>query len=56
MRCKVPLVLIDLQCCKDESDENGGSKPADKCLTKEYEIESRGMSFVGWFDRRNRII
>lgn len=37
MRCEVSLGLIDLKCRKYKSDEDGGDKTPNKCLTNEYE-------------------
>lgn len=49
MLCKVSLLFIDPQCCNYKSDEDGGGKAPNKCLTKEYAIESEVTSLVGWF-------
>lgn len=50
MRCKVNIIPINLQCCKDKSDEDSGDKAPNKCPTKEHEslfLESLELIVIG---------
>lgn len=52
MRCKVPLVLINLHRRKDERDEDEGDKTPNECLTEKHKgvfLDCAKLGVISYF-------